>query len=157
MTAYELIAKHYGSKRANRSGVLLINHIDEGLKILESIDASEVVKDAYCLHPLLQSNEDFNNNKEGVIPGNLVDAAILAMEYRRVANSYLSKDNIDDRVPISCNGVRQMLIADKVQNYKDFLIYHKDTHERSEELDIYFNNWFFLLGVDYQQTVKVIT
>ena len=49
-----------------------------------------------------------------------------------------------------------MLIADKVQNYKDFLLYHKNTHERSDELDEYFNSWFKILHCDYKELVKII-
>ena len=40
-----------------------------------------------------------------------------------------------------------MLIADKVQNRKDFLKYHYGTHKKSVELDIYFKNWLRALNV----------
>ena len=43
--------------------------------------------------------------------------------------------------------VRQMLIADKVQNYADFLTYHAHTHSRSKELDFYFKHWLAQLDV----------
>lgn len=71
-------------------------------------------------------------------------AVLLAMEYRNIANQYLSHrviNSIDDIELGPVPGIRQMLIADKIQNYKDFLIYHKDTHERAAELDEYFKNW----------------
>lgn len=48
---------------------------------------------------------------------------------------------IDDLPYIVLKEVRDMLVADKVQNYKDFLLFHKDTHERSNALDKYFNLW----------------
>ena len=79
------------------------------------------------------------------------------MEYRRVANSYLSHDVPEDFVGFSCEEVKQMLIADKVQNYKDFLIYHSETHPRKEELDFYFNKWFEFLEIDYNEIVKAIS
>lgn len=44
-----------------------------------------------------------------------------------------------------------MLIADKVQNYKDFEIYHKSTHPRSKELDQYFKNWLQKLNINTDQ------
>jgi hypothetical protein len=78
------------------------------------------------------------------------EVLILTMEYRRVANSYLSKDKVTDFVGFSCPEIKEMLTADKIQNYKDFLLYHKDTHPRSAALESYFHNWFELLGVDYE-------
>ena len=40
-----------------------------------------------------------------------------------------------------------MLIADKIQNRKDFQLYHLGTHTRSEQLDQYFKNWLEKLEV----------
>lgn|ERR1044072_4902733 len=147
--AFTTIKSFYGDQVAKRSQVPLMNHIVEGLTILDILDADFVTKAAYCLHPMLQSDKDFLENKINSIPSSLIDAAILAMEYRRVANSYLSKDKITDFIGFSCQEVKNMLIADKVQNYKDFLLYHKATHPRSQELDEYFNNWFELLEISY--------
>lgn len=151
MKEYNLIKEFYGVQRAKRSGVLLMNHIDEGLKILDQINATERAKKAYCLHPLLQSDEAFNQNINMSFENVFTDVIILTMEYRRVANSYLSKNNKSDFVGFSCEEVRQMLIADKIQNYKDFMLYHYATHQRSDELHTYFNNWFDLLGVNYEK------
>jgi len=152
--AHQLIVDYYGIRRAERSGVLLVNHIDEGLIILDYLKATDIVKDAYCLHPILQSDVDFNHNKSLKFDEVPTESIILCMEYRRVANSYLSADNIKDFVGISCEEIRQMLIADKVQNYKDFLIYHSKTHEFRKRLDKYFNNWFKLLGISYDTVVN---
>jgi hypothetical protein len=154
--AFDLIKSVYGDNVAKRSQVPLIKHIIEGLYVLDALGSNDVTKAAYCLHPILQSDYDFVNYKSGFIPTALIDAAILAMEYRRVANSYLSKDNIENFVGFSCHEVKEMLIADKIQNYKDFLKYHKATHERSKELDEYFNNWFKLLQIDYEEMVLLI-
>lgn len=155
MKALELIEKYYGDRTTERSKVPFINHIHEGLKILDHIKANHITKGAYCLHPMLQSDEAFNIYKY-LIPEDLISEAILAMEYRRVANSYLSKGKCTDFVGFSCSEVKDMLIADKVQNYKDFLIFHRSTHERADELDEYFNNWFKLLDIDFHTIVKVI-
>ncbi len=156
MKAYQLIKDIYGDGITNRSRVPFINHIDEGLKILDFIGASDIVKSAYCLHPILQSDVDFLNNKGMNFSGVETEAIILTMEYRRVANSYLSHNKPEEFVGFSCPEVKQMLIADKVQNYKDFLIYHSQTHPRKKELDYYFSKWFDLLEIDYNEVVKCI-
>jgi hypothetical protein len=44
-----------------------------------------------------------------------------------------------------------MLIADKVQNFKDFRTYHADSHSRRQELDVYFRQWLAALGMSMEQ------
>lgn len=147
-SAYQLIREYYGEITAKRSGVPYINHINEGLVILDKLNASNIVKDAFCIHPLFQGDTDLVNNK-GMRGLQLLDpeSIILAMEYRRVANSYLSHDDVSDFVGFTCEEVRLMLIADKVQNHKDFMIAHYGSHPRSIELLQYFNNWFEILDI----------
>lgn len=143
--AYRIIQKHYGESTAKRSGVKLMNHIDEGIVILKSIGADTITIDAYCLHPILQSDEAFNQNYKMDFKKVSTESLLLAMEYRRVANSYLSKDKIEDFVGFTNNKIKQMLLADKIQNEKDFKLYHEATHERSKELREYFDNWINIL------------
>ena len=53
-----------------------------------------------------------------------------------------------------------MLIADKVQNMKDFITYHYKKHKRSDELMGYFNKWLDALDVStetYHSLCKQIT
>ena len=145
--AYKIIKDYYGNTITKRSKVPLINHIDEGLVILDTLNASKEAKDAYCLHPLLQSDEDFLNNYKNDFSDVSTAAIILAIEYRRVANSYLSAGKLEDFVGFTSTDIYHMLYADKVQNEKDFKIYHEGIHPRSEELRKYFNNWFELLKV----------
>lgn len=146
---YQMIKKYYGDEKARRSGVPLINHIDEGITILKEIGASDAAIRAYCLHPMLQSDQAFLANKELDFIGVRTEVLLLTMEYRRTANSYLSHMDESSFVGFVCDDVEHMLVADKVQNFKDFMIYHRDTHERSDELYKYFRNWFKILGVDY--------
>lgn len=149
--AYKFIQNEYKDSMTKRSNVPLIYHIDEGGAILDKVGSSDIVKDAYYLHPLLQSDEMFNKHKSNDFNWLDNESLILAMEYRRVANSYLSTMNINNFVGFSCNEVKEMLIADKVQNYKDFMKYHFGKHKRSEELHKYFNNWFDLLDINYKR------
>lgn len=150
---YTLISEYFRGMKNEKNDVPLINHIDEGLKILNFISASDIAKRAFCLHPMLQSDEDlvknlFNNNFRQIDPPVL----ITTMEYKRVANNYLSNRVIAHLGEIEISPLRdvnQMLIADKVQNYKDFELYYKNNIENSSDLIVYFNNWFKKLGIDY--------
>lgn len=153
---YKLISKIYGDRKARRSRVPLMNHITEGIKILQHIGAHTETIQAYCLHPVVQSDTDFKKSLTREMKHINPHAMMLAMEYRTVANSYLSHGKMSDFVGFTCPEIRDMLIADKVQNYKDFRKYHYGRHSRSRELDEYFNNWFKLLGIEYKELVKVI-
>lgn len=148
---YEIISNYYGDKMAKRSGVHLMNHIDEGLCILEKIGASEIAKRAYCLHPIFQSDESLIEGYSSLDLSGIESSVIIAvMEYRSVANEYLSYRKVEslDEIRLSpLKDVNDMLIADKIQNRKDFEIYHKGIHLRSSELDLYFDNWMKKLGI----------
>ena len=159
---YTLMGNIYGSEKSKRSGVYLMNHIDEGLYILEKLKASKIAKAAYVIHPLLQSDESLVDNfylLEKINP--LV--ILLATEYRSVANEYLSNREISTVEDIRLSPlkeVNQMLIADKIQNNKDFELYHKDIHPRSNELSKYFRNWLNRLEVSddfYKECVEYCT
>jgi len=151
---YQAIAKFYGYQRAKRSQVPLMNHIDEGLAVLNWIGASENAKLAYCLHPLFQEDDclaaSFKRLSEITTKPEVL---ALAMEYRNIANGYLSARSIASMEEIHLgplSEVREMLIADKVQNYKDFLQYHHGTHSRSQELDAYFQDWLARLEISQE-------
>lgn len=146
--AYKLIKQYYGNRTAKRSGVPLMNHIDEGLAILDKLNASINAKDAYCLHPIFQSNDDFNNNINMDLTGINPNAIALTIEYRHVANSYLSTGKLKDFIGFTNTDIYHMLYADKYQNYKDFKKYHQGIHPRSKQLTMYFDNWIKMLS-DY--------
>jgi len=167
---FERIKQFYGDRCAKRSGVPLINHITEGIEILDRLGSGDHIKEAFAIHPLVQADEDLKANFDNLIngPGLPISAAVLALalEYRNIANDFLS-DQIDtwDGKPVSLKKIRlspldavnTMLIADKVQNRKDFLRYHKGTHPRSLELDFYFNYWLEVLGISeprYQELTE---
>ena len=171
-TGYSLIQVFYGARRAQRSQVLLMNHIDEGIKILDSLEASMVTKEAFAVHPLFQADIDLEVNWH--LAKHLDPLVVLlAMEYRQVANDFLSvkiKMEASEEAFGRCYAtqeiklsvipeVNQMLIADKVQNRKDFERYHRSTHARSNQLDYYFKLWLTKLEVSeeqYSEFVKLI-
>ena len=164
---YKQIKEFYGDRRALRSGVPYINHIDEGLIILHEIGASDLAKRAYCLHPLLQTDYDYNNNYNRLLIENTLKLPVLINDsYRKSANEWLSNrvqfhdgDFYADGIPhiYGPYAVREMLIADKIQNYKDFILYQKSTHHRSQELEIYFKIWLGYLKIrDFNYFFKIL-
>lgn len=148
---YSLIKSFYGDRRARRSGVRLMQHIDEGIEILTELGAKDYAKAAYCLHPILQGDAEYTAYIDIIANDPKVShvALTFALDYRRAANAYLCKPETDAwGIPEIAEAVgpllidlRHMLIADKRQNQKDFLLYHSATHPRREELTRYFNNW----------------
>ena len=163
---YRAIGEHYGRQTAVRSGVPLMAHIDEGLFILDLLGSSLRAKEAFCVHPMLQADEALEASLEAgsVFLSHSLDpaAVVLAMAYRCAANAYLSHHcrGESDVVQLSeLKDVNDMLVADKVQNRKDFEIHHLHRHERSDILAVYFANWLRALGVSesrYQEMVGAL-
>ena len=161
---YKAIEQHYGASRARRSGVMFMHHIDEGLAVLRSLNASDQAKRAWCLHPLLQADADL----QAALPrlATLTEdpyVLVLAMEYRRLANAYLSHREITSISEIDLGvlpEVVDMLRADKVQNYKDFLAHHAKAHRRRDALDRYFRHWLARLAISdatFERYVDALT
>lgn len=156
---YKLISAHYGDRTARRSGVPLMNHIREGLELLDMFGASDTAKQAFCLHPLLQGDMELGTNVQNIALNSQVNPKALtqALLYREAANRYLCSPMTDPWGPATATrAVRPMtlshhvffmLCADKLQNQKDFEIHHKGTHPRSKCLAKYFKNWLIILGV----------
>lgn len=158
--AFDLILEHYKDRRAKRSGVLLMNHIYEGVIIMRELFASEHAIHAYIIHPLLQDDEPLK--KHFHICAHYLEPEVigLAMEYRRTANACLAHHVFIEPAKSPLGEVNQMLIADKVQNYKDFLAYHDGkNHCRVSDITMhfYFNAWFKELSCDYQSLSKLIS
>jgi hypothetical protein len=148
---YQAIAAWYGDRRAQRSGVRLMAHIDEGLRILRGLGASERARRAFCLHPLVQQDDDLARSWDALETlSDDVRVVALALEYRNIANATLSPRDVAsaEDIPLSpLADVNELLRADKIQNYKDFLLHHHGTHPRSAALDRYFRLWLERLGV----------
>jgi hypothetical protein len=168
--AHAAISSWYKNRTTKRSGVPLINHINEGLSVLRAINSSAYAQAAFCLHPLVQHDDNLRDNmrtlsfsRAGKQPLYNPHALMLVMEYRSVANAFLS-DQIQSTTSLPVNirlsplsEVNDMLIADKVQNYKDFLTYHAATHPRAKELDLYFRLWLDALKISPQEFERLCT
>ena len=145
---YKAIQKFYATRTAERSRLPLMRHIDDGLHILTLNGASDLAKAAFCLHPIVQNDEPVDVSWSS--------AYQLACEYRDKANAYLCRPNTDwissaedvrSVVGEMSDDCRAMLIADKRQNYGDFIAAHYGKHARSKELNRYFRVWIeFLEG-----------
>ena len=159
MPEYNAVVRFYGDRVAKRSQVPLINHIHEGVEIINYIAEEDSLNAelAFCLHPMLQADEDLIKFDTSCVRS--LPALVLAMEYRRVANSYLSKHPGGSLVNIDLSplpDVKIMLIADKVQNRKDFDLYHKATHPNSKRLTQYFNEWLEFLGINEKRYLEIL-
>jgi len=148
---YRAVEARQHDRSAKRSGLPYMNHVDEGLAVLRDLGASERAQRAFCLHPLLQADEALAEAYPD-LAALTADPRVLALalEYRNVANAYLSRREVasDDEVALSpLPEVNDMLRADKVQNAKDFLLHHRATHPRREALVRYFHTWHRRLGV----------
>lgn len=149
---YRAIAAHYGERRAERSRVRLIEHVDDGLCILAAIGSTERAMRAFCLHPLVQADADLAASYPRIME--LTDdlhVAVLVLEYRNIANATLSMRTIARAADIPLSPlaeVNHMLVADKVQNRSDFLRHHAGSHPHGAELDRYFRMWLERLGID---------
>ena len=183
---YRKIEAFYGDSKAERSGLFKMNHIDEGVAVLKRLGADRIAQAAFMLHPLVQRDDDLKSNYPRLSPDPIYtgpadwssapdnedeipepSALVLAMEYRNIANQFLSPmenhPGYDDPEAIALSplfDVNQMLVADKIQNRKDFLAHHKGTHPRSEWLNAYFIRWLKRLGVsdeEYERMVDFIT
>ena len=152
--AHDIVRNYYGDGHAFRSQLPLINHIDEGLYILQERGAGQVAMQAFCLHPLLQGDKDLLANYKKSFAGVDPEALILAVEYRHVANAYLSKDKVRFPKAGVLPEVREMLVADKIQNKKDFQVYPSDVGN-AEQLEGYIRRWFTSVGFAVSQYEKM--
>lgn len=155
---YGLIEDYYGNRTAKRSGVWLMNHIDEGLAVLAEINAPKEAYSAFCLHPLVQNDVDLASNEHLIEKYPHLNWQ-GAFEYRQTANAYLAHRDISsiDDIELSGNdAVNYALIADKVQNYKDFMLYHYGKHDNSDRLFDYFHNWFDKLGISNKLLIDLL-
>lgn len=158
---YKAVQRMYGDERAERSRVHKMRHIDEGLLIMNNFfGCSRDAMLAYCLHPMLQDDVPLAAHLEDVVDNSSSKVVALALEYRHIANAYLSKRSINSLEDIHLSPLREvndMLIADKIQNRKDFAAYHLGTHPRSKELEQYFLNWLQRLNVSPTKYADVVS
>jgi len=166
-THYQMVKHFYADQTAKRSKIPLINHIDEGMKLLEYFNADDYTIAAYAVHPLVQDNEIRQKQIDNGIVATIDPTVLkLAYDYSTIANDYLCRNNTDNydyrtimniiagHINHGCDSrALIMLKADKAQNRKDFEIAHLGTHPRSDQLHEYFKKWLNVLGIsEYEYT-----
>jgi len=165
MIEYDIIESVFRYKKAKRTGLPYIRHIDQGLHLLRHLKASPVVQGAWCLHPLFQLDEQFLPLMKGhgasLLHGVNFMVVALAMEYRASANSYLTKDAMYiDRHPIlsPVPEVNLMLGVDKVQNFRDAKLHLYQHISRSEQdvLEGYFRSWLRALSLSLNDIEEMV-
>lgn len=160
---YSEVSKFYGDRRASRSGLPYMRHIDEGLYILSKLGGTPAALRAFCLHPLIQGREDFQDSvNKGVLERafklgrkETAEAVALAIEYRYIANAYTSRMPPSDQYKITRSPLEQvnlMLKADKIQNYKDALLSVIPKYpEEATRLITYFEHYMEYFEIDAEE------
>lgn len=156
---YEIINTMYCDLKAKRTGLPYMRHIDQGLVILEAMNAPPRTLRAWCVHPVFQLDDFFPPlMEEGAKGARLLQmlswqTVALAMEYRAVANAFLTKPrrwqpDFPHLSPVA--EVNMMLCADKLQNERDARnhLYGKIPHEERRHLEEYFHRWFSVLKIE---------
>ncbi|MCS6832434.1 MAG: hypothetical protein NZ521_02575, partial [Flammeovirgaceae bacterium] len=82
--SYRVIRDFYGNK-TDEQGTLLIERIHHGISLLEKLNADGRTQEAFCLCPVLQTDENLLENYLKSFKGIESSVIILAMEYRAVA------------------------------------------------------------------------
>ena len=144
---YDIISSFWKDRFTKRTGVHFMNHIDEGLRVIADLGGTERAMRIYALHGFLQQTYKDDTFDSALLNDVSPSVIIGAMEYRSVANAHLSYHPPDTLRLSEDTDVNMALIADKVQNRKDFERYHLGSHKRSNELDAYFKRWLKALGV----------
>ena len=158
-TSKEVVAikSFYKDKVAKRTGLPYVRHITMGLALLKTLTNDRDVWRAWVVHPIFQMDDYLS---EALKKGKLKDivtnfrTAVLAMEYRSVANNYLTKDIWLEKQPklSSIPEVNLLLVVDKIQNWYDASRYlETPCQEEIFYLDSYFYNWRKALGISDEQ------
>lgn len=150
---YKWATEIYGKLVAKRSKLSYAKHVLEGAEILQDRGVGIDVIKAFLIHPYYQDGNIFNNPLESTKFS--PEAVALAVEYRWVANNSTSKVFEETgKVALSeYPEINEMLVADKVQNRKDFLEFNEN-HINFKLLDAYFKAWLEVLKIPDNEYIR---
>lgn len=161
---YRQISQFYGTRTTLRTKIPWINHINEGVVLIHQLEGSIHEAKAFCLHPLFQADETYHAAlSEACRIYNLntnPEVLFSVLGYREAANRWLrnavTPTNLPQKHPLE--SVNIMLMADKIQNRKDFEANEAVFGvEDAASLHSYFDSWFTALGITpeiYDDQVK---
>jgi hypothetical protein len=150
---YRVIQKEW-SQKTDSKGSPYMWHIDMGLAYLISQGASDAVKVAWCIHPLVQDNKDLKRNYKKMLGCLTNEAVMLVIEYRHQANWFSTHSTLNKAPKKNLlSEIILMLKADKLQNAWNLHTYRKD-HKNYKELTAYFNIWFSALNINPVDILK---
>jgi len=135
---YTYINDLLGNSINKQTHDLRINQIEEGLAILNILNAPNLVRKAYCLHMLFESDEALSKSMElNRMPHTDPKSVLLAMEFRNII-----KTRINGKIKLSpLSEVNQMILAAKIQRYKTFEILYKGEKPHSDEIERDYQLW----------------
>lgn len=141
---YNYISDLFHNKISKVTEDLSMNIMEEGLAILNILEASHNAKKAFCIHPLFENDESLAKTWEmNRIPNCDSRSLILAMEFRTISGR---RSGNNGKIRLSMiPEVNQMLLADIMQKYKTFEINQRGVHPKSNELETFYKNWIIQL------------
>lgn len=144
-----------GKSTLSTPSYTLTGQLELTLEVLDRLQSWPTAMKAVCLLPLLLDDATFEYGWKGACKNGVSPSAlVLAMEFRRVANSYLCAPHTDswniyvvkNRLGTVVPPVRNMLIAHHAVKYR-FFVNTQSRHHRWAELDKYYKQWFDVLCV----------
>lgn len=138
--AYAFSLFHLNERYAQRSGEPYGRHILQGLSILNLLNASDLTKAAFALHPFYQMPEEWRLHGKALVESFPYEVHALGFHYAETANACLPRTGTSPTLSAR-EEVNTMLIADKVQNYSAFKRTLDGKHPDTEELHRYFQAW----------------
>lgn len=160
---YKAILEHLKYRCDTLSGITHINHIDEGIQILEVICAPRYLYNAakaFCLHPMVSHDLSLVNNIVEVCSSGFDTTAILyAMEFRKTIASWPNHRTEGEPSISPLIAINKMITADIIQHKSHFLRYsgvpEGSDPSTNSELRFY-NDWLRTLAIDEEAFYTII-
>lgn len=137
---YNYMKDLFSTSVSKRTKDLSTNPMEEGLAILNILESNHITKKAYCIHQLFHNDESLERSWDGNrFPNCDIKSMLLAMEFRTLYKSKPNRNGIIKLSPIK--EVNEMMLAYKMQQYKNFEINGRGQTDNDELVESSFKNW----------------